>query len=134
MKEVFMKTYPLNRAVRFSRRGRPGSAYFLAAAFLFLAVAGSADALSAVNVYPNPVRAALGQTTVTFDHLEPGTRLRIYDVQGVLVRDVSLEEGSTSFVWDLTNDAGRSVAGGVFFYRLHGPSGARHSGKIAVIK
>lgn len=109
---------------------------FWAAATLVtgLSLARAAADLSGLNVFPNPVRTTQGQSTLTFGQLTPFSQVRIYDAQGVLVREVSLDGAATLFVWDLTNDAGRPVAGGVYIYRVSNAAGEKRSGKVAVIR
>ena len=69
--------------------------------------------------WPNPFR---GGTTINFSLPREGqARLAVYNVAGQLVRtlhDGVLPAGSQSVSWDGRNQAGRSVPGGVYFYRL----------------
>ncbi len=69
--------------------------------------------------WPNPFR---GGTTINFSLPSEGrARLAVYNVAGQLVRtlhDGVLPAGSQSVSWDGRNQAGRSVPGGVYFYRL----------------
>ncbi|MEE9271374.1 MAG: CHRD domain-containing protein [Candidatus Krumholzibacteria bacterium] len=70
--------------------------------------------------YPNPFNP---NTTIRYALTEPGrVRLRIYDVQGRLVRTLVDEIGSPgpgqTVVWDGTNDSGQAVSSGIYFYRL----------------
>jgi hypothetical protein len=80
-------------------------------------------------VTPNP---SSGQTTIAFDLSEGGAvSLKVYDVLGRAVKtlvDGNLEgEQRYQFVWDGTNDEGRTVDGGVYFIKLRtdGPELAR---------
>jgi len=68
---------------------------------------------------PNPFNP---ETRITF-HLEgpAHAELRIFDTRGGLVRTLvsgSLDAGAHSERWDGRDDRGRSVASGVYFYRL----------------
>jgi hypothetical protein len=69
---------------------------------------------------PNPFNPA---TTILFD-LPRSCRvdLRIYDVSGRLIRTLHADEpmpaGRRSAVWQAQDDSGRSVAAGVYYYRL----------------
>jgi hypothetical protein len=69
--------------------------------------------------WPNPFR---GVTTINFSLPHEGqARLAVYNVAGQLVRTLTdgvLPAGSQSVSWDGRNQAGRSVPGGVYFYRL----------------
>jgi hypothetical protein len=68
---------------------------------------------------PNPV---LQTTTIAFGlPAEAGVRLSIYDVSGRRVRDLvnrSLAAGVHSVSWDRTDERGRAVGPGVFYYRM----------------
>ncbi|HUV37624.1 MAG TPA: FlgD immunoglobulin-like domain containing protein, partial [Patescibacteria group bacterium] len=69
--------------------------------------------------FPNPFNPT---TTIRFELPEPRwVRLAIYDVSGRLVAtlvDRLLPAGSRELEWSGTNDAGRSVASGVYLVRL----------------
>jgi len=68
---------------------------------------------------PNPFTSA---TRIAFDLPEQGhVDLRIYDVQGRLVRilkDNVVPAGSYDVFWDGRDDGGVSVASGIYFYHL----------------
>jgi hypothetical protein len=68
---------------------------------------------------PNPFNPA---TTIRFTVPEPcHVRLDIFDVSGRRVRslvDKPLRAGKFHAVWDGTNDGGKRVASGIYFYRL----------------
>jgi uncharacterized delta-60 repeat protein len=70
--------------------------------------------------YPNPLA---GQSTITFAvPRDEFVELRIYDVAGRLVRRLAEEQlpaGQHARAWDGKDDAGRRVAAGVYFCRLH---------------
>ncbi len=72
--------------------------------------------------YPNPFNP---MTTIDFETGAAGSwQLYIVDVRGRMVRtlfDGSTVNGRQSVMWDGTNDGGRSVASGSYFYRLAGP-------------
>ena len=87
---------------------------------------------AAVNVFPNPVRVSRGQTEIVFDKLNPGSKITIFNVQGVAVREVNVG-GATTFHWNIRNNSGNDVASGVYVYFISG-SGSGESGKIAVIR
>ena len=69
--------------------------------------------------YPNPFNP---QTTIAFTLRDRGpVSLKVYDVSGQLVRTLADEElaaGSHSRVWDGHDGSGKSVASGVYFYKL----------------
>lgn len=100
--------------------------------------------LVAVDDLPAPVRGILAApnpfnpgTEIRFDLARSGpVRLRIYDVQGTLVRtliDGVLARGDHVEPWRGTDGQGRRVPSGVYFGVLEADGGVR-STKIAVVK
>jgi aminopeptidase N len=73
---------------------------------------------------PNPFTAA---TTVVFElPRDERIALRIFDIEGRMVRTLKrgrLPAGRHSADWDGTDEGGRRVAPGVYFYQLVGPDG-----------
>lgn len=69
--------------------------------------------------HPNPFNPS-----TTIDYFVAGTgrtKLRIYDARGALIRTLIDEvqpAGSKSVDWDGTDDSGRRVASGTYFYQL----------------
>ncbi len=72
--------------------------------------------------YPNPFNPT---TTLSFSLAQAGNvRLGIYNIKGQLVRVLNngnLQPGLHKLVWDGRDGANRSVASGVYFYRLETP-------------
>ena len=70
--------------------------------------------------FPNPFNP---MTTISFDMPVAGKAdLRIFDVRGRLVRKLTggevLPAGRKAVIWQGRDDSGRTVATGVYFYRL----------------
>ena len=69
--------------------------------------------------YPNPFNPV---TTVEFSIKKKcHVTLKVYDVSGRLVKvliDSVCEAGTYSRTWDGTNEQGKKVASGVYFYRM----------------
>ncbi len=69
--------------------------------------------------YPNPFYPS---TTIEFSIPSAGSvDLRVYDLSGKLVRTLvndSRQEGAHKVVWDGTNDRGRMVSSGIYFYSM----------------
>jgi len=76
-----------------------------------------------VGNYPNPFTPS---TRLAFDIAEHGfASIGIFDVHGRLVRrlvEAPFAPGRYEQVWDGTDDAGRAVSQGVYFYRLTTPT------------
>lgn len=71
------------------------------------------------NNYPNPFNP---ETTISFSLKEAGqVKLNVYNLKGQLVAtlvDARLPEGSHKIVWNGKDRNNRSVASGVYFYRM----------------
>jgi hypothetical protein len=71
--------------------------------------------------YPNPMNP---MATIKYSIMESGrVTLRIYDVAGRVIKELVNEEKQASLtpysvVWNGTDDSGRRVASGVYFYRM----------------
>jgi len=70
--------------------------------------------------YPNPFNP---QTTINFtlkDNIH-SLNLSIYNIKGQLVKTLyrgALQKGHYNLVWDGTNDSGKQVSSGIYFYKL----------------
>jgi hypothetical protein len=94
------------------------------------------QALALLGNAPNPFNPS---TTISFAIPTGAARehsLRVYDTRGRLVRNLSsgpAAAGNHTVVWNGTDDAGRGVGSGVYFYRLeHGGEGL--TGKMVLLK
>lgn len=79
-------------------------------------------ALTLYQSWPNPARVT---ATIRFDLPASAgeVSLSVFDAAGRKVRTLShgaMAAGNHDFVWDLTDDAGRKLAPGVYIYRLEG--------------
>lgn len=91
--------------------------------------------LAALGNYPNPFnpRTVLQFTTAVAGRVD----LAIFDLQGRLVLRLIggfLPAGSHRQVWDGQDEAGRSVASGIYVARLAGPSDLRANHKLALLR
>ncbi len=91
--------------------------------------------LSRALAYPNPFRAELGHSRIVFSFLTAGAQVRIYDVAGGLVRDLTDENGDGQIYWDgVKNDSGEDVASGIYFYLITDPDGRKEKGRLGVVR
>lgn len=125
------------------------------------AASASADsarsALSAIRVVPNPYRAVngfepqgvfdqgRGPRVIRFTRLPPQATLRIFTVDGRLVRTLRLNGGvndpnapaallNGTIEWDLMSEDQISVAYGVYLYHVEAPGIGEKTGTFAIIK
>lgn len=126
------ETYPKPASRRRSGRGPVLALMLLASA----AVCRGADDLSGTNVFPNPIRLydSASPTQMTFDRLTPQAEIKIYDIDGGLVRDVQVNNPAGRFLWDLTDDSGLRVASGIYIYVISNDAGGQKTGKLAIIR
>jgi hypothetical protein len=93
--------------------------------------------LNQAYVYPNPIRfggtGAQSADHLRFFNLMHTTTIRIYTLDGVLVRSLDKADRQLFVDWDLRNTNGALVAPGVYFYRLESSAGNR-KGKFMVIR
>ena len=84
----------------------------------------------------NPMRSGEAQIVFGIKNTER-VEVKVYDVTGRLVKTVANRSfaGGVEHVvtWDGTNDAGQSVARGVYFYQLRSPSFTSQK-KLTVLK
>ncbi len=89
-----------------------------------------------INVFPNPYYTASSMEPdrfthfVTFNHLPPHAIIRIFTLNGALVRKLEKNDPSQFFRWDLLNEKGWRVASGLYIVHIDMPE----LGKQKVLK
>ena len=85
------------------------------------------DALKMINVVPNPYYAYSDyertriETKVKITNLPEKCTVKIYSVNGKLIRTFKKDSPVTSLDWDLTNNKAIPVAGGVYLIHVEVP-------------
>ncbi|MHB2155081.1 T9SS type A sorting domain-containing protein [Calditrichota bacterium GD2] len=80
-----------------------------------------------INVFPNPYYAASSMEPdrfshfVTFNHLPPHAIIRIFTLNGALVRKLEKNDPSQFLRWDLLNEKGWRVASGLYIVHIDMP-------------
>jgi kumamolisin len=94
---------------------------------------GYVTALSNVYAFPNPwdIRHNSAHRFVTFANVPAGAVVKIFTISGFLVKTIDVPISGA--IWDLTNDSGRNVASGLYFYLISNGDSTT-TGKIAIIK
>jgi hypothetical protein len=81
-------------------------------------------AVERINVFPNPyygmnrVEVNSSQRFVTFNHLPYHAVVRLFNIAGTLVRTIKKDDPTQFVNWDLNNEYGLPVAGGVYLAHL----------------
>ncbi len=98
--------------------------------------------ISAIKAFPNPYyglnRAETSRDTrfITFSHLPDRAVLRIFNLAGILVRQLDKNDASTQFLnWDLQNSTGLPVASGIYVVYVEMPDlNVTKTIKVAIIQ
>ncbi len=94
----------------------------------------AAPDLSNVIVYPNPYLAEFyTRNQTTFINLPAQATIRIYSLDGRLVRTISKDDPGNRAVWNLTNEQNRPVASGIYLYIIQTIKEDRR-GKIFLVR
>jgi len=87
------------------------------------------------SAYPNPLRLSpAASTRLTISGIPEGSSVSIFSVDGHLVRQLEAFYRENSVTWDGTNEDGRVVSSGVFYYVATDLQGSSTRGKFAVIR
>ncbi len=90
--------------------------------------------LDRVEAVPNPYFPGQGYNgAVRFIHLPQGAVIRIFDVAGRPVRSMTHTLEQPFWDWDLRNDAGRRVAGGIYLIHVSKSASGSRILKLAVV-
>ena len=92
-------------------------------------VAVHTSILDKINIVPNPYygysayESSALETYVKIINLPENCEISIFTVNGTLVKKISKgDEGSTFVTWDLKNDAGIPIAGGIYIIYVNAPN------------
>ncbi|MGB9824288.1 MAG: hypothetical protein ACPLN0_05205 [Candidatus Hydrothermia bacterium] len=106
-------------------------------------VSPTSDMLQKIKVVPNPFVARASWDTPTpqglikhkvqFINLPPRCEIRIYTLDGDLVRTLYHDSETGYEDWDLTNEYGSYIAPGVYIYYIKSPWGEK-TGRLGVIR
>jgi hypothetical protein len=84
------------------------------------------------KVYPNPYKLAeAGQLTFSLSSATGGN-IRIYTLSGKLVKDIPVTSGTTDALWNMTNESGNRINGGLYVYIMSDSDGNKKTGKIVI--
>ncbi len=100
-----------------------------------LLISQSASNLDHAYVYPNPFRGrgAAGTDGVIFAALPQVAVIRIFTLNGVLIRKIQHDGATGHTEWDLHTQDGEEVASGIYLYQIES-DGEEVMGKLAVVR
>jgi len=93
---------------------------------------GTTD-LSDAYAYPVPFIPSRGDSGITFTNISPLCTIKIYTLNGELVRTIEHTSGETSHSWDVTNDRGDRLGSGVYLYLIKNNKNKK-KGKLIIIR
>jgi len=92
-----------------------------------------AASLDATRVYPNPFRPSVNSQGITFDGLTASARIKIFNIAGELVRQLTDTAGTGVVRWDGSNESGSMLASGTYIAYVEGAAGTKKI-KFALIR
>ena len=94
------------------------------------------DDLTAAHPYPVPFIPSQGHTEIVFTRLSPKVTIKVWSLSGELVKTIIKDSATDDRVrWTpVVNDAGQSVASGVYLWTMTDSAGHTATGKLMVIK
>ncbi len=94
-----------------------------------------------INAFPNPYYGVNSEELnkynrfVTFSHLPAKATVRIFNLAGVLVKNIEKDDAGQFLRWDLANNSGLPVASGLYIAYIELPElGATKIVKLAIIQ
>jgi hypothetical protein len=93
-----------------------------------------------VNVFPNPYRGFNIEERdpvnrfVTFTHLTPQAKIRIYTLSGELIRTIEHTDGTQLERWDIRNANDVPVASGIYIAHVELPGVGERVLKLAIVQ
>ncbi len=99
------------------------------------------DQVNQINVYPNPYYGVNSEELnkynrfVTFTHLPKNAKVRIFNLAGVLIKNIDKTDDGQFLRWDLANQDGLPVASGLYVAYIELPDlGTTKILKLAIIQ
>ncbi|MCK4576539.1 T9SS type A sorting domain-containing protein, partial [candidate division WOR-3 bacterium] len=82
-----------------------------------------------INVYPNPCRVYRGEILITFENLNTGSEIKIFDISGKIVYNSGNITGY-SHRWNV-----RDISSGVYYYNIRSDVGRKKTcGEFVIIR
>jgi hypothetical protein len=94
----------------------------------------AADDLAGVYLFPNPYREGVHRARLMIAGLPAEATVRVFSLQGGIVRVLEETDGDGGVAWDLRDEAGRAVPSGVYLIRVEAPGQKPVVRKAALIR
>jgi hypothetical protein len=99
---------------------------------------GAADNLEEAYVYPNPYKPGsegdYDADCITFSKLTSQAKIEVFNIIGQLVTTIEKDSSEGDYQWIPKNDAGRSLASGVYVFYISNEEGQKKTGRFAIVK
>ena len=92
---------------------------------------GVTPSIPSAKVYPNPFKPTLGHTEVKFVNLPSGASVKIFHIEGRIIRTLKEKDGEAK--WNVKDSEGNNVSSGFYLYRIEREK-ERQTGKIVIIR
>jgi hypothetical protein len=83
---------------------------------------------------PDPIATRRGERRIEFRNLPKKCTIRIYTLNGELVRTIEKDDLNSYATWNLLTYEGQSIAYGIYIYHVDAPGIGSKIGRFAVIK
>jgi hypothetical protein len=83
--------------------------------------------------YPVPFIPSLGDTAITFAHIDSPAFIEIRTVGGELVKELEARDGDGQLSWDTRNSRGDLVASDVYIYTIRNGAQEKY-GKLVIVR
>jgi hypothetical protein len=92
---------------------------------------GSDNGELGAKVYPNPFIIGSSQMTFSINDTTGG-KIKIYTINGKLVKKLYIPEGVSQGSWNITNEDGNGIKSGLYIYTVTDGNGNKKTGKLAI--
>jgi subtilisin family serine protease len=90
--------------------------------------------LDEVFVYPNPYRVNTTLNGVRFANLTKTAKIKVFTVNGRLVKELEEKDGDGGCFWDLRDITGAEIPSGVYLFYAEDDKGQKKVSKFAVVR
>jgi hypothetical protein len=97
-----------------------------------LQIGGGGGGELVTKVYPNPLIVSKGGQMTFSVGAATGGEVKIYTINGRLVKELVIGTGASEVDWDVLNEDGNSITAGLYLYTIIDGDGNKKTGKLAI--